>query len=393
MGRLDIRVVEARNLPDTEMVGKPDPYVIVKLEHQTHKTKVVNDSLNPKWDEVIKFLVSDQNSAQLRFEVWNSNVVSDEFLGCYTLSITGLYRGVVKDEWFLLQQCKANAEIRIRLLAQDFGMDPLPGMVSNAHTMNQDSALPPAKPAAPVPMYTGAAPPPAQQVGQAHVPAYGTQGAAPAPGPASAPPPQYVAPPPPQPQPAQVPPPPQAAYNSGPAATPQYSQTQAPPAQQYNSAPVQQPGGYGAAPGQPPAGYGAPPQQPPAGYGAPHQQPPAGYGAPPQQAGGYASAPQQPMYGAPQGGPVYPPAQGQYPPPQAQQPVYPAQYPPAQGQYPPPPQGQYPPAPQGYYPPPTGQYPPAGAYPPQPTYPPQGGYPAYPGPQYASGIPPQQGYC
>ena len=135
MGRLDIRICAARNLPDTQMIGKPDPYVIVKLENQTHRTSVCNNQINPTWNEVFKFTVADPNSAQIRFELWNSNVVSDEFLGCYKLSLAGLYRGIVKDEWYILQQCKTNAELHIRMMAHDFGHQPPADMNRPSHTM------------------------------------------------------------------------------------------------------------------------------------------------------------------------------------------------------------------------------------------------------------------
>ena len=156
MGRLDIRIVEARNLPDTQWISKPDPYVIVHLENQQHRTSVQENQVSPKWDEVFKFTVADENSAQLKFELWNKNVVSDEFLGQYTLSISGLERGVVRDEWYLLQQCKSNAELRVRVLANDFGRTPAVAPTGFAQVggpvaalMTQAQSYPPQQPGYP----------------------------------------------------------------------------------------------------------------------------------------------------------------------------------------------------------------------------------------------------
>jgi len=261
MGRLDCRIVEARNLPDTQLISKPDPYVKVKLENLTHKTRVMENNLNPKWDEVFKFTVADENTSQLKLELWNSNVVSDEFLGQYHVSLSGLTRGVVRDEWFLLQQCKTNAEIRVRLLATDFGKDPTPEQLAAigktpqtvmSPGMQQQGAYPPQHP--PQGAY------PAQQ--GAYPPQQPPQGAYPA---------QQVAYPPVQPAQGAYPPP-QGGY---------------PPVQ--GGYPPQQPG-------YPPQQGGYPPQQP--GY-APQQfggYPPAQPGYPPvQYAQGY--PPQQPGYG------------------------------------------------------------------------------------------------
>merc|ERR1719231_707372 len=126
MGRLDVRIVEARNLPNTEMIGKPDPYVKIELENSQHKTSAADSTLSPKWDEVFKFVVADPDSAQLELKLFDKNMVSDTVMGQYRMSIAGLTKGVVKDVWCLLQQCKSNAEIHIRLMAHDFGADPSP---------------------------------------------------------------------------------------------------------------------------------------------------------------------------------------------------------------------------------------------------------------------------
>jgi hypothetical protein len=127
MGRLDVRIVEARNLPNTETFGKPDPYVVVEVENSNQKTSVAASTVNPKWDEVFKFVVADPDSSQLVLKLWNKNLISDDYMGEYKMSLSGLEKGNVKDQWCLLQQCKTNGEIHVRLLAQDFGRDPAPG--------------------------------------------------------------------------------------------------------------------------------------------------------------------------------------------------------------------------------------------------------------------------
>jgi len=261
MGRLDVRVVEARNLADTQWISKPDPYVIISLENQRHKTKVMDNQTSPKWDEVFKFTVADENSSQLRMELWNKNVVNDELLGMYVLSIANLKRGIVKDEWYLLQRSKTKAELHVRICAHDFGDLP-----TEAETAAAGGA-----PQAPHGY------PPQQQ----------------------APPQQY--------------PPQQQQYPAQPVYPPQ--QQQYPPQQQ--GYPPQQQGYPPQQQGYPPQQQGYPPQQqgyPPQQQGYPPQQqgypgyPPQQPGYPPQQ--GYPPQPGQPGY-APQG---YPPQQPGYPP-------------------------------------------------------------------------------
>jgi len=263
MGRLDVRIVEARNIPDIETFGKPDPYVIMKLETQVQRTSVQKSTYHPKWEEVFKFTVADENSSQLHFEVWNKNLVSDDFIGKYSLSLSGLVRAEVRDEWILLQQCKAQAELRIRVMALDFGRQP-----ANA----------PTSPATVPPQATPQAPPQYQQQ------QYATQQ------------PQYAPPPQPAPYPQQQAYPQQA-----------YPQQAYPPQSYPPQAYPQQPYAQSAYPQQSYAPQGYPPQQvyPPQGY--PQQNYPPQQSYPTQQ--GYPTAY---GYGQPNYAQGYPPQQGPY---------------------------------------------------------------------------------
>ena len=267
MGRLEIRVCGARNIANLQKVGKPDPYVKVKMGDRKktkirYKTRVIENNLNPVWNELFKFQVADYDSTQVVFEVWNDNIMVDDLLGSYSLSIDGLTRGVVRDMWAILAGTKgSSSELHLRILAVDFGRDPSPTDVIIS-SLEQDNLAPPTNQTyRPPKNYTPAPQVIAQQA--------------------------YPAAP-------QGPPPPvvygQQQYG---AAMPAYSAVPAPMQQQ-----PQRPYGYGAPPpSQQPYGYGAPP---------PSQQP-YGYGAPP---------PPQPMFAAPPP-PQRPPYMGGGPPPQS----------------------------------------------------------------------------
>lgn len=104
----------ARNIADTQKVGVPDPYVKVKMGDNKktqikYKTRVIENSLNPVWNELVKFQVADEDSTQILFEVWNDNILVDDLLGSYHLSLNGLHRGVVKDMWVILTGAKVTS--------------------------------------------------------------------------------------------------------------------------------------------------------------------------------------------------------------------------------------------------------------------------------------------
>jgi hypothetical protein len=121
MPRLDVRVCAAKNLPNVETFGTIDPYCTVALEGKHFKTNVCDNTCNPEWNAVFKFNIGDADSSQIVFKLYDSNMTSDEYLGEYHMNIGGLQRGEVVDKWALLQQCKGNAELHIRLKAVDFG--------------------------------------------------------------------------------------------------------------------------------------------------------------------------------------------------------------------------------------------------------------------------------
>jgi hypothetical protein len=133
MGRLEVRICGARHIGDTQKVGIPDPYVKIimgdkKKTQIKYKTKVVSNNLNPVWNETAKFQIADYDSAQVVFEVWNDNVMVDDLLGSYALSVNGLQRGVVHDMWAILRGTKlSSAELHLQVLAVDFGVEPQPG--------------------------------------------------------------------------------------------------------------------------------------------------------------------------------------------------------------------------------------------------------------------------
>ncbi|MCO5603767.1 hypothetical protein L7F22_057919 [Adiantum nelumboides] len=81
-GKLQVSLLRAFSLKNTDMVGQPDPYVIayVRILFKL-KTKVKENSLNPEWDETFNFNVEDQETQALTLQVMDQNVGPDKLLG------------------------------------------------------------------------------------------------------------------------------------------------------------------------------------------------------------------------------------------------------------------------------------------------------------------------
>jgi len=94
-GTLHIIVLSASGLmnKDTGMFGDlSDPFVVVKVGKQEHKTPVIKDSLNPVWDKGNQFTFKvGQNGGTLEFEVFNSNkLFAHNSLGSAKVDLRGL---------------------------------------------------------------------------------------------------------------------------------------------------------------------------------------------------------------------------------------------------------------------------------------------------------------
>jgi len=65
-----VTVVKATALKNMEMIGKSDPYVVVYIRPLfKYKTKVVDNNLNPTWNERFELIAEDKETQSLILEV------------------------------------------------------------------------------------------------------------------------------------------------------------------------------------------------------------------------------------------------------------------------------------------------------------------------------------
>ncbi|MCO5608671.1 hypothetical protein L7F22_062885 [Adiantum nelumboides] len=97
-GKLKVKVVRAQNLKNMEMIGKSDPYVVAYVRVLfPANTKVVENNLNPKWDEEFHFDVEDQETQSLVFQVYDKDIGTDKLLGAATFPLAKLTAGEIKE--------------------------------------------------------------------------------------------------------------------------------------------------------------------------------------------------------------------------------------------------------------------------------------------------------
>eukprot|EP01080_Neovahlkampfia_damariscottae_P001743 gene1743-512_t len=99
MYKLNIRIIEAKDLPKMDFFGKSDPYVNVKVAGQMKKTKIIKRTLNPHWDESFDFEFNNlHEDIILYIKDWDK-LSSDDLIGKISIPILDLKNGVNK-YWF-----------------------------------------------------------------------------------------------------------------------------------------------------------------------------------------------------------------------------------------------------------------------------------------------------
>ena len=58
------------------ILGRSDPYCEVRMGSQEHKTRVVQDNLNPVWDSSMQFTVKDLEQDVLCITVYDRDLFS-----------------------------------------------------------------------------------------------------------------------------------------------------------------------------------------------------------------------------------------------------------------------------------------------------------------------------
>ncbi|KAE9445733.1 hypothetical protein C3L33_22370, partial [Rhododendron williamsianum] len=81
-GKLTLTVVKANDLKNMEMIGKSDPYVVVYIQILFKvKTKVIENNLNPVWNQTFELIAEDKETQSLILEVFDKDIGQDKRLG------------------------------------------------------------------------------------------------------------------------------------------------------------------------------------------------------------------------------------------------------------------------------------------------------------------------
>ncbi|RLN33769.1 integral membrane single C2 domain protein [Panicum miliaceum] len=98
-GKLSVTVVKATSLRNKELIGKSDPYVRLYVRPMFKvKTKVIDDNLNPEWNETFELIVEDKETQSVIFEVYDEDKLQqDKRLGVAKLAVNSLEPEITRE--------------------------------------------------------------------------------------------------------------------------------------------------------------------------------------------------------------------------------------------------------------------------------------------------------
>ncbi|XP_073269594.1 calcium-dependent lipid-binding protein-like [Primulina huaijiensis] len=98
VGKVTVTVMKANELKNKELIGKSDPYVVVYVRPLFKvKTKVIENNLNPVWNQTFELIAEDKETQSLIVEVFDEDIGQDKRLGIAKLPLAELEADTAKE--------------------------------------------------------------------------------------------------------------------------------------------------------------------------------------------------------------------------------------------------------------------------------------------------------
>ncbi|XP_057799976.1 synaptotagmin-4-like [Salvia miltiorrhiza] len=120
-GVLSVTVVSAEGLPATDLMGKSDPFVVLTMKKSEHrnKTRVLNDTLNPVWNQTFDFVVEDGLHELLMVDVYDHDTFGKEKMGKCIMTLTrAILDGEITNDFHLDGTESGKVKLHIKWTSQ-----------------------------------------------------------------------------------------------------------------------------------------------------------------------------------------------------------------------------------------------------------------------------------
>eukprot|EP01113_Clastostelium_recurvatum_P029178 TRINITY_DN3521_c0_g1_i1.p1 TRINITY_DN3521_c0_g1~~TRINITY_DN3521_c0_g1_i1.p1 ORF type:complete len:672 (-),score=209.61 TRINITY_DN3521_c0_g1_i1:68-2083(-) len=117
--RLLVEIVSAKNLVKTDWFGHSDPYCVVEFQGQTKRSRVLQHTRDPKWEETFVFGITgetaDNQYDMLCITVWNrERLLKDRFMGSVRLQLREIMDALKMVRRFSLERLHPTSRKRVQ---------------------------------------------------------------------------------------------------------------------------------------------------------------------------------------------------------------------------------------------------------------------------------------
>ena len=103
-GILAVKLIRAKELIKGDLVGKSDPYAVIRHGSQKYTTKVVKNSHEPEWNYEAQVTIPDQGDLAVTIELFDKDRLSkDKSLGVLSFDMSRIVsEKVIEQGWYSL---------------------------------------------------------------------------------------------------------------------------------------------------------------------------------------------------------------------------------------------------------------------------------------------------
>ena len=106
-GIIQVMIHKGADLVNQEIMGKSDPYVVLKFRGQEFRSKTLRNTINPEWSFGTDLIISEQYDSSIVIEVYDDDNGLDSSLGTLKLSLVdAIQRSDEESRWYSLSNCK-----------------------------------------------------------------------------------------------------------------------------------------------------------------------------------------------------------------------------------------------------------------------------------------------
>merc|ERR1712098_406293 len=134
-----VKVIKAKELVKADLIGKSDPYAVIKHGSQKFTTKVIKNTQTPEWNYEAQVTIPDQGDKTVTIEIFDSDRIGkDKSLGSISFETSEIVKQkVVEQGWYPLTGTKSGQLLMSAVflpaspsMARDVAK---PGITSDSH--------------------------------------------------------------------------------------------------------------------------------------------------------------------------------------------------------------------------------------------------------------------